>query len=268
MKKYRKKGCIFAGCALMAVLLGACGTDPQAPASPMISSGNVSVMEPAEPESVDSVNYQMVKEDQSIRDDDGNLLVEFTYERIALSGSQPAVQAINQQIKNDCAKFLSSERRTDFETNAKNAVQGGSLNPQMENGHWFNTAEATVTQNADGIFSIRMTTGWYMGGVFNQDYYGMNYNLHTGKSATLPELLGENEDTLTEKLREIVSTHLKADPGRFPSSENLSRYTSTDDFDFYVQDGKITLVFPTYEFGPGAAGATVIQTDLSIQPSS
>ena len=34
------------------------------------------------------------------------------------------------------------------------------------------------------------------------------------------------------------------------------------DFSFYLEEGELVLAFPTYTFGPGAMGATVIRTGL------
>lgn len=248
---------------MAAVSLGACGGEPPPPTS--ASSVTSQTSEPAK-STLDSVDYKIEKQDQSIRNADGDMLVEITYDQVVLSGSQPEIAVINRDIKQNCDSFLNPKKRSELEDAANGMVKSGLLDPKKEPSHLFNTAAAEVTENAHGLFSIKLTTGWYMGGVFNQDYHGLNYNLHTGKPATLPELLGQDESSVTATLRDIVSKFLQQDPQVYSSAHNLSKYTSTDKFGFYIKDGAITLVFPTYEFAPGAAGPTVIPTGLTVQP--
>lgn len=266
MKAYGKKIGLLSGCALATLLLGACGGGP-APGAPG-SVVNSQSPQPAKA-TLDSVDYKIEKQDQSVRDAHGNVLVQFTYEQVVLSGSQPEITAINRGIQQNCNTFLDPEKREEMESIANNMVKSGLLDPQKEKTWYlFNTTAAEVTENADGLFSIKLTAGWYMGGVMTQDYHGLNYNLHTGQPANLTELLGQDEGSATATLRDIVSKYLQQDPKVYCFADNLSKYTSTDKFDFYVQDGTITLVFPTYEFAPGVVGPTVIPTGLTVQPLS
>ena len=67
-------------------------------------------------------------------------------------------------------------------------------------GPYVNYATAKVTNNSDGILSIKMTTDWHMGGVYNTNVYGLNYNLNTGEELKLTDVFslsaGEIEDYL------------------------------------------------------------------------
>ena len=43
-------------------------------------------------------------------------------------------------------------------------------------GNLMASRSARVTNTGGGIFSIHMTQDWFMGGVYNHDHYGMNFD--------------------------------------------------------------------------------------------
>ena len=77
---------------------------------------------------------------------------------------------------------------------------------------WRNTAEATVTENEGGLFSVRMDTDWYMGGVYNSNSLGYTYDLATGEELGLADLTGQDPDALAATLRELVKAYMAGQP--------------------------------------------------------
>ena len=210
----------------------------------------------------ESVAYESVLVDNSIRNENGDILVRREYVKIVLVGGDPACEAINAQIEADCESFLGSDLYwtvEELEETLDSAGYGYDA--------FCSTADATVVHNGDGFISIRIGTDWFMGGVFNHNFYGLTYDLTTGEKAKIEDVMGLSADEALEELRVLAAERLveyygeaglMADP-----AEILADYT-LDDFRFYIEDGELVLAFYTYEFSYGAAGAADIHTGIFI----
>lgn len=209
------------------------------------------------------VSYEIVLRDNSIRNDNGDVLASVTYEQVVLQGSSPEIEAINELIEEDCNDFLensSAHYYTPEELEETLEING------MDYGSLFNDAGATVTHNANGIFSIRISADWFMGGVYNADAYGLTYDVRTGREATIDGLLGLSEEDALATLNDVAYDYLVEYYGEAlfcDPMEILSQY-SLEDYLFYVENGELVVTFYTYEFAPGAAGAATVHTGLMI----
>lgn len=207
-----------------------------------------------------SVQYKIIRQDQSYYDEAGDILINLYYDQVQILGDNPALSMINEAIENDYNTVLpisEREKYTDF-------IQ----NPQLSTEHPFcNTTSAEVTYNQDGILSIAMTTEWYMGGVSARDYYGLNYNIYTGDELTLTDLAGADSQLLFDRLRSIVGTYFTTLPQGmlFDDAQEILRTYQISTLEFYINDDReIVLILPSYTFGPGATGTMIIQTGIFV----
>ena len=205
--------------------------------------------------------FSILENDDSIRNDRGDRLVTILYDQVILDTSQPQWAPINETIAGSYRAFREETdhlRETPPETWEEMLGQQGALY-----GTFHCTCRAEVTNNSGGIFSIRMTRDWYMGGVFNQDYTGMTFDLTAGQQVQLAQLSDLPEAEFTRQLKEIVCAELAeyVDVLHEDPAEVLEAYT-LEDISFHIREGELVLTFPTYTFGPGAMGPTVIKTGL------
>lgn len=209
----------------------------------------------------ETIPYEIVEVDNSIVNENGDILVRRTYQKVVLLSDDPACAAINAWIEADCDAFLADNVYMSVEDWEAIVEQGG-----YGYDAFFETAVANVTHNADGILSIRIGMDHFQGGVYNTNFYGLTYDLTTGEEAKLADLVGlPEEETLAllndvacEGLKEYYGDALFGDP-----MEVLVNYT-LDNYSFYVDCGELVLTFTTYEFAYGAAGPATIYTGIFV----
>lgn len=208
-----------------------------------------------EPPIYDTVEYTTEKVDYSIYDpSSGKSKVDLYYNKVVLTGDTAEITAINEHITKDCDKYAESLDIAQYQEYAKYA--GGYT--------FMNCFDSAVTNNADGIFSIKMSQSWYMGGVFNGNHYGLTYNLHTGKLLDITDITELSKSELQSAIQTSVKNHLNemyGGAGYGDYYETLDRY-SLEDYLFYVENGELVVTFPTYTLGPGAAGAVTVNTGI------
>lgn len=249
-------------CAVLILLfLSGCGKREAEATDAILPETNIpetiAVMEPA-----DRAEYTIVLEDRSLRNENGDVLVESVYEKPVLQGTTTEIAAINEAIDADCNRFFAeSGAVSDYEPET---LEQMLRDMGMDYGDLMHNAYATVTNNKDHIFSVCISTDWFLGGVFHEDYYGMTFDLRTGERLALEQLSELPADELEARLKEITAQKLREayGEGLFAEPEEILADYTLADLLFYVQEGEIILTFPTYTFTAGAAGATVIPTGL------
>lgn len=203
----------------------------------------------------DRASYEIVRMDHSVQAEDGETLVLFYYDKVVLDEGE-AYEGINRILSEAAVEFITG---TDIGAMAEQAER-----MMVSTGCPFlNSMTAEVTHNADGVFGIMLTRDWYAGGVGNTDYFGMTFSLREDRAVTLAELY---PDVTEQQLKDIVWAALEAEYGEAMFEgvwEDLQAY-ELEEFPFYIRDGELILTFPTYTFGPGAAGAMTVPTGLDI----
>ena len=232
------------------------GEEPEVTGEKAEDTGEVPVTQ-------DAVAYEIVEQDNSIRNDNGDILAKVTYEQVVLLGDAPAYAAINALIEQDCMDYLANSGA--YYMTAEELQSMIDLNG-MGYGSLYDSVYATVIHNADGILSIRLSVDWFMGGVHNTNHYGVTYDLRTGGVANVEDLLQMSEEEALDTLSALAYFGLKdyyGDALFGDPMDVLSGYT-LDDYTYYVENGELVLTFDTYEFAAGAAGAAIIHTGLMI----
>ncbi len=217
---------------------------------------NIQVTEELEEnKKIESVEYQISRQDNSYLNPSGEILIENYYDQVILKGDSESISLINSAISDDMNEsFLNLE---DMQAYAQHAKQEF---PYCSN------HIAEVTHNANGYISIKIYTEWYMGGVHNSIWYGMTFDLNTGSPATLTELTGIDSKTLESQLKEKTWHYLTNERGNELFAEaydTLQNYT-LDKFYFSVENGEIILLFPVYTFAPGVSGSMTVPTGVCI----
>ena len=242
--------CIFSLC------LSGCTCIPSKQ-KPVQTTESTETTVPKPAPNLESVKYTIERNDRSLRDENNYVLIEHFYELVTIQGSTASIAAINESLKKDMDSFFFTEAELDEYSSSP------FLSPEYP---LYNTCEAEVTHNYNGYFGVKFSTSWMMGGVGNDDTYGLTYNLNTGLPATLAELTGRNPSSLEKQLKEIVWAFLINDFGETPmynARETLDNY-KLEEFDFYLLDGEIVLLFPTDTFGSVAAGQVIVETGIYI----
>ena len=216
------------------------------------------------PEQAGSVEVEYRIMDGSWYNGDGDVLISHVFEQVVVLDRTDAAEKINAQIEEVGEAFVSEQSYRIYESEEE--MEDYLELAGMGYGDLFYDMSAEVTHNGDGILSIRMGMDWFMGGVFNADYYGMTFDLSTGEELTVLELIGGDAEEAEQKLNEIICDYVTEayGEGLFGIPEQILAGYSAEEYNFYVEEGQIIVTFETYTFAPGAAGATVVPTGIMI----
>jgi len=204
-------------------------------------------------------DYDIQRQDESIYDGSGELLVEYYYDLVQLTGDRPEVTSINQSLEADSEVF--------FTSNGGRSELKEMAFSMPDFGPYFNTAEAEVVQNGDDLFSIRMTTGWYMGGVVNYDCYGLTYRLDTGEKLDLADLTDQDLEVFGRQVRDAVKDYMEkhSEISWWENAAQVVDEIPLEQMRFWVEDGEIVVSYATYDLAAGAYGAPIIPTGLTAK---
>lgn len=206
---------------------------------------------PAPSPAQETADYTVERQDRSILNSDGTTALSWYCDLVRLTGDTPEIQTINDSLSAHCDEFFAKD------------VGDVPLDKDHEM-VWRNTAEATVTENENGLFSVRMDTDWYMGGVYNSNSLGYTYDLATGEELGLADLTGQDPETLAATLRQLVKAYMATMPeaGWWEDAADIVDSRSLEDMIFWVEGGKIVLCFSTYDLAIGAHGPDIIPTGI------
>ncbi len=212
----------------------------------------------------DQVGYVIVRQDDSLRNSNGDVIVRIEYDQVVVDEQWEELEKINEYIEQDYRNFVSVIRNA-YGENSGAEIERFLIEAGMEYDSLFWTAGVEVTTNGDGILSLRYSTGWFLGGVFNGDHYGMIFDLDTGRALSLAELTDMSETELKAALVDSVCKALEPEREYLFSdpADVLANY-ELEDYLFFVENGEIVLEFPTYTFGPGAMGSTTVRTGIRV----
>ena len=246
------------------LLLTGCGRET-AEATEAVPADTVLVSVADVTESIGYAVYDIVPEDRSLRNENGSILVESVYEKLVLQGAAPEIASINEMIAADCDRFFAESGAVSYYE--PETLEQMIRDMGLDYGDLVHNACVTVTHNQDHLLSLDIRTDWYLGGVFQADFYGMTFDLRTGERVSLAQLSELPEEEWEARLKENAGRWLRESCGEgllAAPEEILAEYT-LEDLRFYVREGEIILAFPAYTFAAGAAGAAVIPTGLFIE---
>lgn len=204
--------------------------------------------------------YSILENDHSIRNANGDILVQIRYDQLILDTAEPRWEAVNSRIGEDYRSFL--EEMAHLQDTPPAQWEQMLQDMGALYGNFLSTCTPEVTCNGD-VFSIRMTREWFMGGVYNRDYYGLNFDLTTGEELCLSRLSSLPEEEFLKQLKVIVADALADNrDALFDDPAVILEDFTLADFSYCIENGELVLLFPTYTFGPGVLGATEVRTGL------
>lgn len=198
------------------------------------------------PLTAESVEYEITRKEHSVYDETGTYGLKMYYDLFRFTTLPWKFSNANEIFEKLYQAYTAELESEDFDLYAEEAMRNRTL--------YENFAEAQVFSSGD-LLSVLYASSWYMGGVFNLNYSGTVIDLETGKELNIPDLLDEAESSIFDGIRSAVISYA-TEQGYEMSGVylGLDQYGSPEDFDFYVEDGKIILLFDTYELAAGYVG--------------
>ncbi len=230
--------------AVLALGLCACGT------------GEEEKNNSSKTKELDAVQFTMEREDASVKDTDGNLILEAFYDRITITDKGDIAEKINAQLKEAGDVFM--ERAREAVAFAEEMAPYGRVHKHY--------AKAEVVTNANGILSIRLIKNFYSGGMQDVDTItGMNFNLKTGEKLTLEDVFDMPEERVVEYLKNTTISHAEESGNmQLVSGVNalIGGYISDEHFDYYIQGDVLYLCYPPDSFGPKSMGTIIVECPI------
>lgn len=205
------------------------------------------------PVPTDTASASLERDDRSIKNENGEVIVQCYYDKLVLEESRREFSAINQLAQQACDSF--------FEGFSEGGMSTDMASPEYP---FLNTVEGEITCNGGGIISVRLQSTWFMGGVQNTNFSGLNFNLETGEELKLTDVFSMDEASLLQYLQEQTLQYIDSTPDygwwndSFQDARQVVSEYTLDQYDFYIQDDTVYLCYPTYTLGPGAMGPVVI----------
>lgn len=203
--------------------------------------------------SPESAQASLERVDASVKNEEGQVILQWYYDKLVLEPDTPAFEEINRQAQELCAAY--------FENTDPGDTPLDTVDPEYP---YMNLTAGEITYNQNGVISVRMDSSFYMGGVFNQDHYGVNFNLETGEKLQLTEVFTLEKDELLSYLQEQTFQYIDQNHdapwwtgGDTDAKKVVGQYT-LEEFAFYLEGDTVYLCYPTYTLGPGAMGSVVV----------
>lgn len=224
-----------------------------------------SIQEPVvhqDPISLTESDVQITRQDLSIKNDDGTILINIYYDLVQLPDTNDSFRAINagfQEEFNSFKSILDEIREYGYDTAAESSYQQRSTDWHP----YEDTYTASVSYCSDGLLSVTYDTTWNMGGVGNGDRYGLVYNYINGEKYTL-EALEKNlppNGNLKEYVDSKVIWYLEDNKERTDDAVRYMGECTLSDYDICIEDKQIILL--THNYGI-ARGPRRIPLDLYI----
>ena len=209
----------------------------------------------AEPTVLQSVEYNIQRQDMSISDSNGEKMADLYYDLVVLSGSEEGVTKINRVLDADYQEYKTNNQSVTAES-----LSAESYLP------FFNTYDTVVTHNEGGIFSVSFAAEWYWGGVHNINFYGKTFDLNSGEELSIKNLVDAEDSVISVYLKETAKEYIRNSGDRYfmEDAEKTIEAYELDAFPFYIEDNQIVLCFETYELASGADGPIIIPTGLFL----
>lgn len=187
-------------------------------------------------------SYKMKKDKIEYKDNSGKVrgIVSFQYPQF--NGTSDSIKKVNSMIKKESSQFLKSETAKRLKEYTLSAIEDNRFYDEMEQYYWTTTCK--ISYNKNNIISIHMHEKWYAGGVGNEQEYGLNYNLKTGKKLTVNDVISGNAK---EKILKAAKIYCGSDTNAYNIIKNTKNY------EFYLEKGKVYICFGTYVLERGNA---------------
>ena len=212
------------------------------------------------PVPTDTASATLEREDRSIKNEAGEVLVDYYYDKLVLEETRPEYSEINRLAQEACDTFFDNLSEEDIDTEM--------ASPEYP---FLNTGSGTITCNENGVLSVKLEFEWFMGGVHNANFSGLNFDLQTGKELELTDIFSMGEDELLQYLHEqsvqFIEQHPEnpawSDEERVEQTRQTINEYTLDKYEFYIQENTVYLCYPTYSWADGATGPVVVPCPIN-----
>lgn len=194
--------------------------------------------------------------EDSPKQEDGQVILQHCFQQLILQGVTPQISNINASLTQDRQNWMALLR--------DETVKQVYTNPTYEPNSRYWTATSEVTTNDGNVFSLRVKTDWFGGGVRNINYYGKTYNLKSGKELTLADILDIPQEQVAGKAKELALNY--CEESNTVIDEISLRNCLEEDIHYYLLNGELVLEFDTYVISGGAAGSIHAPTGFFYVP--
>ena len=210
---------------------------------------------------IDSVEFEIQRQDHSYYNDLGRLVIEHYYDKLVVKGDSQVAKAINASVEGDQQDFFSRNTST---MDAVFDYYANSDPPYT----FFNTMDGEVTYNQNSILSLRQTFDWFLGGVHNTSWYGLTFDLNSGEKLVLSDLFPQmSKSALSSLVKTEVKEYINAnlDRGWWEDAKEQIDAMDIDTIDFCIEDGTVVVFFEVYQLTPGASGPVQVNLSLTVK---
>ncbi len=218
-------------------------------------AGNNNIIIPDRKAKNNSMAGYKIKEDKKeFKDKKGNVRCIVAFQYPQFTSTSPAAVKINRQLKKKSRQYFKSENFKNIKKYTKDAIKYNRFSYKTDQYLW--TTYCSMSYNKDNIVSFQMAEWWYAGGVTTRDYYGLNYNLDTGKELEIKDVIKGNAKT---EILKAAKKYLKGDKEAYKIIKDTKKYK------FYFEKGTVYICYGGYELnrGPGFDIFTVKIPDIN-----
>lgn len=190
--------------------------------------------------------YSIQRKDHSKLDTSEKYGISLFYDLVEFNQKLPKFEKVNQQLYKDYEEYQNQLTTEELDTYVPTACANQET--------YQYTIETALSYQGNDIISFLQTSTWYMGGVAHKDYNGYVISLSTGEFMPLPQLVNADEETLLDDLQAITLCLARKSQTQQDIQKNVSTW-GLEEYEYYVRDGKVYLIFDTYKLGPGADGS-------------
>lgn len=190
--------------------------------------------------------YSIQRKDHSKLDTSEKYGISLFYDLAEFNQKLAKFKKVNQQLYKDYEEYQNQLITEELDTYVPIACANQET--------YQYTIETELSYQGNDIISFLQTSTWYMGGVAHKDYNGYVISLSTGEFVPLAQLVEADEEDLLADLQSIALCLARRDQ----ISEDVQETVSTwelEEYEYYVRDGKVYLLFDTYKLGSGADGS-------------
>ncbi len=180
----------------------------------------------------------------------GRVVIENNFERPLIAGESPVVAKINNALSAMSRQFYEVSLENELSDYAESAYTMGDT--------YHDCITSEVVKNEDGVFCVKMTRHWYIGGVGDGGDYGATFNIYTGDILNIPDLFDMDASEVEKYIKDKAVAYV-SQPGFFPEATDMIANRNINDFNFYVVGDTLYLCFAKYEVIYGAAGPQIIE---------
>ena len=199
--------------------------------------------------------YRVERLDNSLRAEDGTVLVAYYCDYLVFSGDSRAIQKINEHQRALAESHLRSHTPETLEIFIERGdPYGGAPYPMtLTNSVVLQTEDMVFVRSLGGETSVRSNFGWA-------------YSLSSGKKLSLDQVLSVSGKTLLTQLQNEVWSYVSSRHGDmlWDLSYDILYSLELEDYSYTVKDGQILILFTSGHITRKEAGILEIPIDLYL----